>query len=36
MANLNQVVDFGAGTDAGFAHRGAIDRAATTHLNTVL
>merc|ERR1712091_509987 len=36
MANLHKVVDFGAGTDACFAHGRAIDCAATAHLHSVL
>ena len=35
MADVHQVVDLGAGADAGFAHRGAVDRAAAAHLHAL-
>jgi hypothetical protein len=35
MADVHQVVDFGASPDVGFAHRRAIDGAAATHLHAV-
>ena len=36
MADVNKIVDLGAGADAGFAHGRAIEGAAAAHLHAVL
>ena len=35
MAHLHQIVDLGAGADAGFTHRWAIDGAAAAHFHQI-
>ena len=36
MADLNQIVDLGAGADAGLPHRRSIDGAGAAHFHLVL
>jgi hypothetical protein len=35
MGNVDQIVQLGVGTDAGFPHGGAIDGTVTAHLHLI-